>query len=82
MMQNPSPKYRPFSPVRGFDRQWPNQVVGKPPIWMSTDLRDGNQATIPESYLPRDYKTPVFEIREVNSPLPKRAESPTSGEET
>jgi len=41
-------------------------------------LRDGNQATIPESYLPRDYKTPVFEIREVNSPLPKRAESPTS----
>jgi small-conductance mechanosensitive channel len=25
-------------------------------------LRDGNQATIPESYLPSDYKTPVFEI--------------------
>ena len=41
-------------------------------------LRDGNQATIPESYLPSDYKTPVFEIREVNSPLPKRAESPAS----
>ena len=25
-------------------------------------LRDGNQATIPESYLPSDYKAPVFEI--------------------
>jgi 2-isopropylmalate synthase len=44
MMQEPSPKYRPFSPVRLVDRQWPNQVVAKPPIWMSTDLRDGNQA--------------------------------------
>ncbi|MEA2966597.1 MAG: 2-isopropylmalate synthase, partial [Alphaproteobacteria bacterium] len=44
MMQEPSPKYRPFSPVGLFDRQWPNRVVGKPPIWMSTDLRDGNQA--------------------------------------
>jgi 2-isopropylmalate synthase len=44
MMQEPSPKYRPFTPVRLFDRQWPNHVVAKPPIWMSTDLRDGNQA--------------------------------------
>jgi len=31
-----------------------------------TCLRDGNQATIPESYLPDDYKSPVFEIQEVN----------------
>ena len=31
-----------------------------------TSLRDGNQATIPESYLPDDYKSPVFEIQEVN----------------
>lgn len=28
------------------DRQWPNNVISKPPIWMSTDLRDGNQALI------------------------------------
>jgi len=44
MMQEPSQKYHPFSPVQRFDRQWPDQVAGKPPIWMSTDLRDGNQA--------------------------------------
>ena len=31
-----------------------------------TSLRDGNQTTIPESYLPDDYKSPVFEIQEVN----------------
>jgi 2-isopropylmalate synthase len=26
------------------DRQWPNNEITKAPIWMSTDLRDGNQA--------------------------------------
>ena len=31
-----------------------------------TSLRDGNQTTIPDSYLPDDYKSPVFEIQEVN----------------
>jgi small-conductance mechanosensitive channel len=31
-----------------------------------TCLRDGNQTTIPESYLPDDYKSTVFDIQEVN----------------
>jgi small-conductance mechanosensitive channel len=31
-----------------------------------TSLRDGNLTTIPASYLPDDYKNPVFEIQEVN----------------
>ncbi len=44
MLQNPSQKYRPFPPVALTDRQWPNRVQTHPPIWMSTDLRDGNQA--------------------------------------
>ncbi|HTY99687.1 MAG TPA: 2-isopropylmalate synthase [Rhodocyclaceae bacterium] len=44
MMQHPSGKYRPFAPVQLPDRQWPGQVIAKPPVWMSTDLRDGNQA--------------------------------------
>ncbi|WP_016832272.1 2-isopropylmalate synthase [Herbaspirillum lusitanum] len=26
------------------DRQWPSRTIGKAPIWLSTDLRDGNQA--------------------------------------
>jgi len=29
-------------------------------------LRDGNRVTIPENYLPGDYKSPVFEIRSTN----------------
>ncbi|WP_296002882.1 2-isopropylmalate synthase [Rugamonas sp.] len=46
MLQNPAAKYRAFPPVQLTDRQWPNRVISKPPIWMSTDLRDGNQALI------------------------------------
>lgn len=44
MLKNPSDKYRPFPPVPLTDRQWPNNAITRPPIWMSTDLRDGNQA--------------------------------------
>jgi 2-isopropylmalate synthase len=46
MLQNPTAKYRAFPPVRLTGRAWPDQVISKPPIWMSTDLRDGNQALI------------------------------------
>ncbi len=44
MNATPAAKYTAFPPVRLTDRRWPNQVIAKPPIWMSTDLRDGNQA--------------------------------------
>ncbi len=44
MLKNPAAKYAPFPPVRLDDRKWPNQPITKAPIWMSTDLRDGNQA--------------------------------------
>jgi 2-isopropylmalate synthase len=43
-MNAPSPKYSPFPPIRLADRQWPSRVIDRAPIWMSTDLRDGNQA--------------------------------------
>ena len=46
MLQNPATKYRPFPPIPLTDRTWPNQIIRVPPIWMSTDLRDGNQALI------------------------------------
>ena len=46
MLQNPASKYRAFPPVQLSERQWPNQVISKAPIWMSSDLRDGNQALI------------------------------------
>lgn len=44
MIKSPARKYRPFSPIALPDRQWPNRVIERAPIWMSTDLRDGNQA--------------------------------------
>jgi small-conductance mechanosensitive channel len=31
-----------------------------------TSLRDGNETTIPQSYLPADYRHPVFEVRQAN----------------
>ena len=46
MHANPATKYRPFAPIALADRTWPDQVISRPPIWMSTDLRDGNQALI------------------------------------
>ncbi|MDD5247573.1 MAG: 2-isopropylmalate synthase [Rhodocyclaceae bacterium] len=44
MLPQPAAKYRPFAPVNLAARQWPNRTLAAPPIWMSTDLRDGNQA--------------------------------------
>ncbi|QOY94372.1 2-isopropylmalate synthase [Massilia sp. UMI-21] len=46
MLKNPAAKYRPFPAVQLRDRQWPSRSITHPPIWMSTDLRDGNQALI------------------------------------
>ena len=46
MLTNPATKYRPFPAVQLADRQWPGKTITRPPIWMSTDLRDGNQALI------------------------------------
>ena len=44
MLKNPAAKYRPVAPVRLSDRTWPDAVLTKPPVWCSSDLRDGNQA--------------------------------------
>lgn len=46
MLSNPQNKYRAFPAIDLPDRTWPSKVITTPPIWMSTDLRDGNQALI------------------------------------
>jgi 2-isopropylmalate synthase len=46
MLKQPQLKYRPFAPVALPDRRWPDAVLTRAPIWLSTDLRDGNQALI------------------------------------
>ncbi|MGK5628485.1 2-isopropylmalate synthase [Streptomyces sp. URMC 123] len=42
----PVHKYRPYEAVDIPDRTWPDNRVTRAPRWLSTDLRDGNQALI------------------------------------
>ncbi len=42
----PCHRYPPFKPVELPDRSWPAKSVARAPRWLSTDLRDGNQALI------------------------------------
>jgi 2-isopropylmalate synthase len=42
----PCHRYTPFRPVDLPDRTWPAKSITKAPRWLSTDLRDGNQALI------------------------------------
>ena len=44
MLSAPASKYPAFAPIALPDRQWPQKTLTRPPIWMSTDLRDGNQS--------------------------------------
>jgi 2-isopropylmalate synthase len=44
MMNPPRDKYRPFPAIDLPDRQWPGRRILQAPRWLSTDLRDGNQA--------------------------------------
>ena len=44
MLKNPATKYTAFPPVNIDQRQWPSRSITRAPVWMSTDLRDGNQA--------------------------------------
>ena len=42
----PCHRYRPFPAVDVPDRRWPGRTITAAPRWLSTDLRDGNQALI------------------------------------
>jgi 2-isopropylmalate synthase len=42
----PCHRYVPFKPVDLPDRTWPTKSITSAPRWLSTDLRDGNQALI------------------------------------
>ncbi|MCW2366733.1 2-isopropylmalate synthase [Sphingobium sp. B7D2B] len=60
MLSDPSQKYRPFPQVDLPDRQWPSRTITQPPRWLSTDLRDGNQALIDP--MDTEKKTRFFEL--------------------
>jgi len=42
----PCHRYTPFKAVELPDRTWPGKTITTAPRWLSTDLRDGNQALI------------------------------------
>ncbi|MDU7868220.1 MAG: hypothetical protein E7J78_13925, partial [Pantoea sp.] len=44
MLTDPAEKYRPSPLITLPDRQWPARQISHAPRWLSTDLRDGNQA--------------------------------------
>jgi 2-isopropylmalate synthase len=52
----PFGRYRPFAPIQLADRTWPSQTITKAPRWLSTDLRDGNQALIDPMTVARKHK--------------------------
>ena len=66
-LQNPTPM--PFSKYKSFqdrisldmrDRTWPDNLIRKAPRWLSTDLRDGNQALIDP--MTPDRKRKMFDL--------------------
>ncbi|RAG72138.1 2-isopropylmalate synthase, partial [Burkholderia multivorans] len=66
-LQQPTPmpyqKYKSFQDRIALDmrdRTWPDQVIRKAPRWLSTDLRDGNQALIDDDAIPDDVRISVL----------------------
>jgi len=37
-------KYVPFGKISIQNREWPDKVIDHAPLWVSVDLRDGNQS--------------------------------------
>ncbi|MBX3593910.1 2-isopropylmalate synthase [Sphingomonas sp.] len=60
MLRDPSVKYRPFPQIDLPDRQWPNRTITRAPRWLSTDMRDGNQALIDP--MDAEKKTRFFDL--------------------
>ncbi|KZQ37553.1 2-isopropylmalate synthase [Enterobacter cloacae subsp. dissolvens] len=44
MLNTPADKYQPYPVISLPERRWPEQRITHAPRWLSTDLRDGNQA--------------------------------------
>jgi 2-isopropylmalate synthase len=60
MLADPSVKYRLFPQVALPDRQWPSNTITRAPRWLSTDMRDGNQALIDP--MDHEKKTRFFDL--------------------
>jgi 2-isopropylmalate synthase len=63
MLKNPSTKYAAYQPFSLQDRSWPNKTITKPPMWLATDLRDGNQSLIEPMDVERKKKMFALNVR-------------------
>ena len=63
MLKQPQQKYAAFKPVALPDRTWPNNTITKAPVWLATDLRDGNQALIEPMNVERKKKMFALNVR-------------------
>lgn len=60
MLRDPSQKYRSFPQINLPDRQWPSRTITRAPRWLSTDMRDGNQALVDP--MDAEKKTRFFDL--------------------
>ena len=60
MLSDSSTKYRAFPQVDLSDRRWPGRTITRAPRWLSTDMRDGNQALIDP--MDAEKKTRFFDL--------------------
>ena len=49
-------KYVPFERINLKQRNWPNNIISKAPVWCSVDLRDGNQSLVEPMDTPKKLK--------------------------
>ena len=68
-MQHANKKYIPFTPVKMTNREWPDKVITKAPVWCSVDLRDGNQALVTPMTVSYTHLATVFRKRKFLSAI-------------
>jgi len=82
MLIRPETKYQPFKALSLPDRTWPDRVITALPIWMSTDLRDGNQSLIEPMSVAKKLK--LFQhlvtigFKEIEVAFPSASETPAA----
>ncbi len=63
MLKDPSQKYTPYRPFAFPERTWPDKTLTRAPIWLATDLRDGNQALIEPMNVERKRRMFALNVR-------------------
>ncbi len=56
----PIHRYRTFAPIDLPNRTWPDNAITQAPRWLTTDLRDGNQALVDP--MDRERKLRMFDL--------------------